>query len=152
MDNLPEFKPEDSSAEVGLVEKKKKKEGKEGKEEKKDLSLDKLELALYRAQLAMVRTATTTTTLGFALYKLMQEKHREGTDGPLMQIFSPKIVALILFFAGFLGLISYSFKHVESLKKIKRFTPKFYISGVMLVSYVILLLTFFLFIAALISG
>ncbi|MCU0388675.1 MAG: hypothetical protein MUE71_08725 [Chitinophagaceae bacterium] len=149
MDNLPVIKTEEADAPSVNVEKKKKKED---KEEKKDISLDKLELALYRAQLAMVRTATTTTTLGFALYKLMQEKHREGTDGPLMQIFSPKIVSLVLFFAGFLGLISYSFKHVASLKKINRFTPKFYVSGVMMVSYVILMLTFFLFIGALLSG
>ncbi|MCU0403722.1 MAG: hypothetical protein MUE99_04170 [Chitinophagaceae bacterium] len=149
MDNLPVIKTEEADAPSVNVEKKKKKED---KEEKKDISLDKLELALYRAQLAMIRTATTTTTLGFALYKLMQEKHREGTDGPLMQIFSPKIVSLVLFFAGFLGLISYSFKHVASLKKINRFTPKFYVSGVMMVSYVILMLTFFLFIGALLSG
>lgn len=129
---------------------KKKKE--EQKEEKKDLTLDKLELSLYRAQLAMLRTATTTTTLGFALYKLIEDKSREGINGPLMKIFTPRLVALTLFFAGFLGLITYSFRHAKALKKINRLSPKFYYSGVMLVSYTILLLTLLLFIGMLING
>lgn len=128
---------------------KKKKEKK--KEEKLDLTLDKLELSLYRAQLAMVRTATTTTTLGFALYKLLEEKTHDGIKRPLLHIFTPRIIALVLFISGFLGLISYSFRHVASLKKIGRFTPKFYTSGVMLLSYIILVLTLLLFIGTLIN-
>ena len=51
---------------------------KKKKEEKLEISRDKLELGLYRAQLAMVRTAATTTTLGFALYKLLEEKVHDG--------------------------------------------------------------------------
>ncbi len=124
--------------------------GKKNKEEKKDLTLDKLELSLYRAQLAMIRTATTTTSLGFALYKLIEEKTHDGTSGPLIHYITPRMVALVLFFTGFLGLLSYSFRHVKTLKKINRLKPKFFISGVMLMSYVILLLTFLLLIAALI--
>jgi uncharacterized membrane protein YidH (DUF202 family) len=135
---------------VSATNEKKKKE--EKKEEKKDLTLDKLELSLYRAQLAMIRTATTTTSLGFALYKLIEQKAQEGTEGPLMKIFTPKFVALILFFAGILGLITYSFRHTAALKKINRFSPKFYYSGVMLVSYIILLLTLLLFVGMLING
>jgi len=131
----------------GKGEKKKK-----NKEEKMDLTLDKMELSLYRAQLSMVRTATTTTSLGFALYKLLEEKVHDGLDGPLIKIFTPRIVALVLFSSGFLGLITYSFRHAAALKKINRLTPKFYYSGVMLVSYIILLLTMFLFVGALING
>ncbi len=131
---------------AGIGEKKKK------KEDKADLSLDKLELTLYRAQLSVVRTATTTTTLGFALYKLLEEKIHEGVNGPLIRIFTPHIVALILFFSGFVALITFSFRHVAMLKKMGRFSPRFYVSGIMLVSYVILLLTLFLFIGALING
>jgi hypothetical protein len=132
---------------TGNGEKKKK-----NKEEKMDLTLDKMELSLYRAQLSMVRTATTTTSLGFALYNLLEEKVHEGMNGPLLQIFTPRVVALVLFFSGFLGLITYSFRHAAALKKINRLTPKFYYSGVMLVSYIILLLTMFLFTGALING
>ena len=125
---------------------------KKKKEEKTDFALDKLELALYRAQLSMLRTAITTTTLGFALYRLLEEKTHEGLKGPLIRIFTPRMVALVLFFAGFLGLVTYSFRHVAMLKKIGRFTPKFYYSGIMLVSYIILLLTLFLFVGAYING
>lgn len=141
--------PENTLTEPELVsgtgEKKKK------KEEKLDLTLDKLELTLYRAQLAMVRTATTTTSLGFALYKLLEEKIHDGQKRPILHIFTPRIIALILFFSGFFGLISYSFRHVASLKKIGRFSPKFYYSGVMIVSYIILTLTLLLFVGTLIN-
>jgi uncharacterized membrane protein YidH (DUF202 family) len=150
MDDLLNISNTELEAGNGNGEKKKKKEKKE--EEKKDMTLDKLELSLYRAQLSMVRTATTTTSLGFALYKLIEEKKHEGINGPLMQVFTPKVVAIILFTAGFLGLISYSFRHANALKKINRFSPKFYYSGVMLVSYIILLLTLLLFVGMLING
>jgi hypothetical protein len=126
--------------------------GKKKKELKMDMALDKLELALYRGQLAMVRTATTTTTLGFALYNLLEAKTYDGFDRPFIRIFTPRLVALTLFFAGFLGLISYSIRHVAELRKINRLTPKFYYSGVMLMSYVILTLTFFLFIGMSLNG
>lgn len=125
--------------------------GKKNKEEKRDLTLDKLELSLYRAQLAMVRTAATTTTLGFALNKLLEEKVHDGIDRPILHVFTPRIVALVLFFSGFIGLITYSFRHVASLKKIGRFSPKFYFSGVMIVSYVIMILSFFLFVGTFIN-
>lgn len=147
MDDLIETTSPGTEQEPANGEKKKKK-----KEEKLDLTLDKLELTLYRAQLAMVRTATTTTSLGFALYKLLEEKSHDGIEHPILEVFTPRRVALILFVAGFIGLSTYSFRHVASLKKIGRFTPKFYYSGVMLVSYIILFLTLFLFIGALISG
>ena len=148
MADLPQTPAAETEIENGQGEKKKKK----NKEEKLDLTRDKLELSLYRAQLAMVRTAATTTTLGFALYKLLEEKTHDGTNRPVLHVFTPRMVALVLFFAGFLGLLTYSFRHASLLKKIGRFTPKFYYSGVMLVSYIILLLTLFLFLGALIRG
>ncbi|HSK13735.1 MAG TPA: hypothetical protein VK907_11000 [Phnomibacter sp.] len=137
---LPASDPE-TAAEPG----KKKK-----KDEKMEFSVDKMELALYRARLAMVRTAVTTTTLGFALFKLLEEKVHDGHRRPVLEIFTPRMVALVLFFTGFLGLSTYYFRHVAALKKIGRFTPKFYFTGVMLVSYVILLLTFLPFMGTLI--
>lgn len=124
---------------------------KKQKEEKRDLSLEKVEIALYRAQLAMVRTATTTTTLGFALYKLLEEKVHDGTKRPILHLFTPRMVALILFFTGLVGLTSFSFRHRATLQKIDRLRPEFYYSGVMLVSYVIWVVTLLLFIGALIN-
>lgn len=153
MDDVLTIPPTETEALNKKGDKIKKEEKKaEEKADKKDMTLDKLELSLYRAQLSMIRTATTTTSLGFALYKLIEEKKHEGFDGPLMQVFTPRIVAIILFSAGFLGLVSYSFRHAAALKRINRFSPKFYYSGVMLVSYIILLLTLLLFIGMLING
>jgi uncharacterized membrane protein YidH (DUF202 family) len=137
--------PVGQAVEIDTEGKKKKKEAKD------DLSYEKMVLALYRAQMAMVRTATTMTTFGFALYKLISEKSKDGTERPLLKIFTPRVVALTLFFAGFLGLVTYSVKHVYTLKKINRFNKSFYYSGVMLMTYVIMLLTFLLFVGTLIN-
>jgi uncharacterized membrane protein YidH (DUF202 family) len=127
---------------------KKKKKDKEGKEE---LSIVKVELSLYRAQMAMVRTTTTMTTFGFALYKLLEEKVRDGRIRPVLKIISPKAVALTLFFAGFTGLATYSIKHIRTLKKLNLYNRRIYFSGVMLMSYVILLLTLALFLGTLLN-
>lgn len=125
------------------VEKKKKKELKD------ELALDKMELALYRAQMAMVRTATTMTTVGFAIYKLLKEKIEKGEDSLAIRITTPRTIAVTLFFAGFLGLTTYSIRHMRSLKKIGRFTRAKLFSGVMLMSYILFLLTVLLLIGTL---
>jgi uncharacterized membrane protein YidH (DUF202 family) len=125
------------------IEKKKKKELKD------ELALDKMELALYRAQMAMVRTATTMTTVGFAIYKLLKEKIEKGEDSLAIRITTPRTIAVTLFFAGFLGLITYSIRHMRSLKKIGRFTRAKLFSGVMLMSYILFLLTVLLLIGTL---
>jgi uncharacterized membrane protein YidH (DUF202 family) len=125
------------------VEKKKKKELKD------ELALDKMELALYRAQMAMVRTTTTMTTVGFAIYKLLKEKIEKGEDSLAIRITTPRTIAVTLFFAGFLGLTTYSIRHMRSLKKIGRFTKAKLFSGVMLMSYILFLLTILLLIGTL---
>lgn len=125
------------------VEKKKKKELKD------ELALDKMELSLYRAQMAMVRTATTMTTVGFAIYKLLKEKIEKGEDSLAIRITTPRTIAVTLFFAGFLGLTTYSIRHMRSLKKIGRFTRAKLFSGVMLMSYILFLLTLLLLIGTL---
>jgi uncharacterized membrane protein YidH (DUF202 family) len=135
-------------SEVPIEKDKKKKKDKEGKEE---LSIVKVELSLYRAQMAMVRTTTTMTTFGFALNKLLEEKVRDGKIRPVLRIISPKDVALTLFFAGFVGLATYSIKHIRTLKRLGLFKRRIYFSGVMLMSYVILLLTLALFLGTLLN-
>jgi len=124
-------------------------EKKKKKEQKDELALDKMELALYRAQMAMVRTTTTMTTVGFAIYKLLKEKIEKGEDSLAIRITTPRTIAVTLFFAGFLGLTTYSIRHMRSLKKIGRFTKAKLFSGVMLMSYILFLLTVLLLIGTL---
>lgn len=128
------------------VEKKKK------KEQKDELALDKMELALYRAQMAMVRTATTMTTVGFAIYKLLKEKMEKGEESLALKITTPRTIAVTLFFAGFLGLTTYTVRHMRSLKKIGRFTRAKLFSGVMLMTYILLVLTLLLLVGTLTSS
>ena len=145
---LPVITPEETITK----EKEKKIKKEKEKENKGELSMVKIELSLYRAQMSMVRTTTTMTTFGFALNRLMQEKLHDGTDRPLLRIITPNIVSLTLYFAGFLGLITYTIKHIKVLKKMNWFNRRIYFSGVMMMSYVILVLTFLLFLGTLING
>ncbi len=142
---MEETKPQELQPITEEPQKKKK------KEQKEEISIEKLELALYRAQMAMVRTAATMTTFGFALYKLLEEKSRES-DRPVLQVITPKTIAVTLFFAGFLGLVTYSAKHVRTLKKLGRFRKSFYYSGIMLMSYILMVLTLGLFLGITIKG
>lgn len=128
------------------------KDKKKKKEVKEEATYEKIELALYRAQMGMVRTATTMTTFGFALYKLLEEKVNDGKERPILKVISPKYVAITLLFAGFIGLSTYTVRHIKVLKKINRFNPSIYYSGVMLMSYIILLLTLTLFIGMLVNN
>jgi uncharacterized membrane protein YidH (DUF202 family) len=141
----------EENAQPFLVTAAAKEEKQKKKEAKDEVAYEKLLLSLYRAQLAMIRTATTMTTFGFALYKLLNEKMQDGRDRPMLRIITPRIIGLVLFFAGIVGLISYSIKHIRTLKKLNRLHPSFYYSGVMLMTYVLFLLTLFLFIGVLIN-
>ena len=137
--------------EVVVAEKEKKIKKEKEKKEKDELSMIKIELSLYRAQMAMVRTTTTMTTFGFALNKLLQEKVADGTIRPVLKVITPKDVALTLFFSGFLGLVTYTVKHIRVLKKLNLFNRRIYFSGVMLMSYVIMVLTLLLFIGTMVN-
>ena len=116
-------------------------------EEKKGLSKDEMAaertmLALERTLLAMVRTATTLLTFGFTIIKLLEEKARQASRHPILDIVSPKGVGLIMIAAGFVGLLLSTIHYVNLMKRMGYFTVKTWFSSSMIISYVILLLDF----------
>lgn len=100
--------------------------------------MERTSLALDRTLLAMVRTGTTFMTFGFAIYKLMQERARQPGDHPIVQIFTPKSVALVLFFTGFIGLLLQLINVAQTRKRLGLYELGFWKSPVALLSYVIL--------------
>jgi putative membrane protein len=135
-----------------LAEKDKKALKKEKREFKDQLAIDRTALAIDRTLLAMVRTGTTFMTFGFAIYKLMKETARQPGDHPLMDIFTPKGVALILFISGWVGLLMAVINAVSFRRKISLDTASYYWSPTMLLSYVILAVLTLLITALLIGN
>jgi uncharacterized membrane protein YidH (DUF202 family) len=124
---------------------------KKKKELRDEVSFEKIELSLYRAQLAMLRTATTMTTFGFALQRLLEEKMHDGKERPVLHFITPRRIAMALFFTGLIGLISYTIKHIKTLKRVNRFHAGFYFSGIMIMTYLLFTLTLMLFVSSLLG-
>jgi putative membrane protein len=125
---------------------------KEKREFKDQLAMDRTEMAMDRTLLAMVRTATTFMTFGFAIWKLMQEISHKPGDHPLIRLFSPKTIALILLITGLVGLVTGMMRYISSLKRIHMYKPAIYRSPSMLLSYTILFMLALLIVAASISA
>lgn len=131
MDNL------ESAGQLLPEEIDKKAKKKEKRDYKDQLSVERTSLALDRTLLAMVRTATTFMTFGFALYKLLKEKEAEPGDHPILHIFTPRAVALILFFTGLVGLVLQMISVAAVRKRVQLYSSGYWRSPVALLSYVI---------------
>lgn len=116
----------------------KKSKKKEKREYKDQLAVEKTSLALDRTLLAMVRTATTFMTFGFALYRLLQEKAAQPEDHPIIKVFTPQLVALILLVTGLLGLVLQLVSVVQVRKRIQLYEKGFWRSPVVILTYVIM--------------
>lgn len=133
-------------------EKDKKAAKKEKREFKDQLAMERTELAMDRTLLAMVRTATTFMTFGFAIWKLMKEIESKPGDHPLVRLFSPKFIALVLLFSGLVGLATGMYRYVSALKRVHMYRPGIYRSPSMLLSYTILFMLMMLIVGAFISA
>jgi putative membrane protein len=146
-----QISPESGPGEL-LPEKDKKAVKKEKREFKDQLAMERTELAMDRTLLAMVRTATTFMTFGFAIWKLMKEQARKPGDHPLMELFSPKFVALVLLITGLVGLVTGMYRYVTALKRVHMYRHGIYRSPSMLLSYTILFMLVMLIAAAVIGA
>ena len=119
---------------------------------KDDLAVERTKLALERTLLAMVRTATTLLTFGFTIIKLLEEKARQASPHPILDLVSPKSVGTIMIAAGFIGLLMSTIHYVGLMKRMGSFTRKTWFSSSMIISYVILLLDFLMLFGTLVFG
>jgi putative membrane protein len=119
---------------------------------KDEMAAERTMLAMERTLLAMVRTATTLLTFGFTIIKLLEEKARQTSPHPILDLVSPKGVGLIMIAAGFVGLLLSTIHYINLMKRMGYFTPKAYFSSSMIISYVILLLDFLMLFGTLAFG
>jgi putative membrane protein len=135
------------------VDKKKKKEDKEKKkEEKEELSLDRSILAFERTFLAWIRTAASLMTFGFAIYKLLEAKVHEQGSHPILEVLTPRMIALILFTSALAGLVLAGIRFIQVKKRFDRFSNKTFFEPTMLQAYVISTLLILLLIGTLLGN
>jgi putative membrane protein len=120
-------------------EKKKKK-----KAEKEDLMIEKLLLAYERTLIAWTKAATHILIFGFAIYKLLESKLHDSSSHPILDILTPRRIAIILFVSGFFALLMATIRFVQVQKRFNKFSWRTYFLPILIMSYVVLVLLFLL--------
>lgn len=122
--------------ETGKEEKKKKKAKKE------EMMIEKLLLAYERTLIAWIKAATHLLIFGFALFKLLESKLNEEGDHPILEVLSPRRIALILFISGFFSLLMATIRFIQVQKRFSQFTWTTYFLPILTLAYIILFLLF----------
>jgi putative membrane protein len=128
-----------------------KEEKKKKKAMKEDLMVEKLLLAYERTLIAWTKAATHILIFGFAIYKLLESKLHDSGSHPILDILSPKRIALILFVSGFFALLMATIRFVQVQKRFNEFSWRTYFLPILILSYVILTLLFLLSIGMLLG-
>jgi len=121
-----------------------KEEKKKKKAEKEDLMIEKLLLAYERTLIAWTKAATHILIFGFAIYKLLESKLHESSSHPILDILTPRRIAIILFVSGFFALLMATIRFVQVQKRFSKFSWRTYFLPILILSYVILVLLFLL--------
>jgi putative membrane protein len=143
-DITPGIPPQNSPEQEVKSGKKKKKDKK-----KKEYVPDETTFFAYtRTLLAWVRTSTSLLTFGFAIYKLLEQHAATPGEHPLLQLFDPRSVGVIMIFSGFLGLLIAVIGYIGFCRKHNRTPAQIYLNPAMLQSYVILALCMLILVGA----
>jgi putative membrane protein len=147
-DIIPDIQQQFPPQQEEKVGKKKKKD----KKKKEYVPDEKTFFAYTRTLLAWVRTSTSLLTFGFAIYKLLEQQASLPGEHPLLEIFAPKMVGMVMIFSGFVGLLIAVLGYVGFCRKYKRPAAQTYLNPAMLQSYVILALCTLILVGAAVGG
>lgn len=114
------------------------------KAEKEDLMIEKLLLAYERTLIAWTKAATHILIFGFAIYKLLESKLHDSSSHPILDILTPRRIAIILFVSGFFALLMATIRFVQVQKRFNKFSWRTYFLPILILSYVVLVLLFLL--------
>lgn len=115
---------------------------------KKELTLLRARLAQERTLMAWIRTAATFMTFGFAIAKLLESRIRETEVHPILDVISPKMIAVIMFMTGLIGLVLATNRYINNQALLSKHHEKVYFNIVLLQSYIIMALLILLLIGA----
>jgi uncharacterized membrane protein YidH (DUF202 family) len=110
------------------------------KQGKKELSFERVRLALERLQLGWMRTSITFVALGFTSFKFYYARIEEGKH-PLVQYVNGKTIGIFLILVGLVGLLQATLQHRKNLVRLKTIYPGMYYSVSLVQSYAILIFT-----------
>jgi putative membrane protein len=111
-----------------------------------ELAMERTVLAHERTLIAWVRTAVSLISFGFTIYKFLGEIDKTHSESN--QIFSPRIVGMIMIGFGLVALLLAQVQHIWARKKIKKYYPNMQRSVSSLLAILVLVFGMFLFISA----
>ena len=112
-----------------------------------DLAFERTILAHERTLMAWIRTAVSMISFGFTIYKFFQELTK--TPQGQHQIFTPRIVGMIMILFGLLSLLLAQIQHQIAVKKIRQYYPATQRSVSSVLSILVLMFGLALFLGAL---
>lgn len=119
---------------------KKKDEKKEGK---KQIQLERTRTAFERLQLAWIRTCLTMLTIGVGSYEYFYNRLEKG-QAPLLNLISGRELGLFLILASFAMLLLATIQHTKNMTTLKKQYKEMRFSVALVLSYLLLALSFFL--------
>ncbi len=122
-------------------EKDKKKE--EKKEGKKQIQLERTRTAFERLQLAWIRTCLTMLTIGVGSYEYFYNRLEKG-QAPLLNLITGRELGLFLIVAAFTMLLLATIQHTKNMSSLKKHYKEMRFSVALVLSYLLLALSFFL--------
>ena len=114
-----------------------------------DMAFERTMLAHERTLMAWIRTAVSMISFGFTIYKFFQElsKTPEGQH----QLFTPRIVGMVMILFGLLSLLLAQVQHQIAVKKLKQYYPGTQRSVSSVLSVLVLMFGLALFLGALLK-
>ena len=112
-----------------------------------DLSFERTAMSYERTLMAWIRTATSMISFGFTIYKFFEEMASESNSPS--KIFTPRVVGMTMILFGFIALLFAHIQHSIAVKKLRNDYPAIQRSISSILSVLILIFGFTLFMAAL---
>jgi len=135
------------------IEKKKEKAAKEAKDfAKEQITYERARIAIEKMQLSWVRKAIIIAALGVSVYKVFEKEETSKGGGLVFGFITAREIGLAMILIAFVSLLMATFQHVQAHKKIRVEYEKYQKmprSISLILTYAILAVTLFLFLAAL---
>jgi uncharacterized membrane protein YidH (DUF202 family) len=130
------------------LEKKKIKEAKDLAKEQ--ITYERARIAIEKMQLSWVRKSIIIAALGVAVYRVFEKEEVSKGGGLVFGFVTAREIGLLMVLIAFVSLLLVTFQHVQAHKKIKvqyELYQKMPRSASLLLTYAILAITLFLFLA-----
>jgi len=115
----------------------------EKKEGKKLIQLERTRTAFERLQLAWIRSCLTMLTIGVGAYEYFYSRLEKG-EASLLNLITGRELGFFLIAAAFAMLLLATIQHTKNMATLKKQYPKMRFSVAMVLSYLLLALSFFL--------